>query len=664
MKPIRFIDKAGYYGDLDLRGKNRNEDVGLIVKLKAGEVATLGDIKTNNTFNPQIFMGAGKIVINSIDNRGFGGDGMQVRQSHVHVKYANVEDVTPTRPYSVCIREGDESIRECLARNNEEVYDPDLLDWVTHPAYKGKQIIPACHVDAVAQLYAVKEDGFTLNPEGIITDIRMPNVRARVDNPKVQLVMGSENNDYSDIHIGTERLDIQSSYNMPFVFNTLRESRLGCDNAKVERGLCVKIEEVKPRPKSIPANQKRTRDNEIKGFASEFVIERCNAKTADSCAVDGPKKITKKKTTQRKAPKNTGNNMITTELLTSMGVSRGAAAQWTNPLNIAADTYGMNVPTILEDWLAQLVHESQGLTRFRENLNYTTPERLVKVWPSRFCMHEGTSKLYAHDYVRNPEKLANEVYSDRMGNGPPESGDGFRFSGASVAMLTGRAMFQAYADFSGNDVVNEPELFDDKYISADSAAWVFAVEMGLIDEAEADLIDVIAKRYNGGYTGLKERKRLTAIAREYFLSRGVNMNQAQQASKPKPEKISFIESLSSRTVSGAVKAIAGGAGTGVVAVVQMANNISEDGVAVIEKVSTKVDEATAVLDKGKEVIDKVGGAADAVSGYSLVINWVSWLPWLIVLGMAAWIVSSGFRARNARIEDHRTGKNPIGKKYV
>ena len=233
--------------------------------------------------------------------------------------------------------------------------------------------------------------------------------------------------------------------------------------------------------------------------------------------------------------------LISVELLVRLGVSRADAEAWVEPLNYAAMAYGLNVPTVAEDWLAQLVHESQAFTKIREDLYYTTPSRLVAVWPSRFSMSGGKGRLCAQDYVCHPERLANAVYAERMGNGDLESGDGWRFSGGGPGMLTGRDMWQAYADFSGSDVVSDPTLFSDKFVAADSAGWMFAVAKGLIEAAKADLVREITRKINGGVIGLPERERLTAVARAYFVERGFALNQAVEfelraAPVPTPKK--------------------------------------------------------------------------------------------------------------------------------
>lgn len=215
--------------------------------------------------------------------------------------------------------------------------------------------------------------------------------------------------------------------------------------------------------------------------------------------------------------------IVTADLLQRLGVKEKPAKIWQDPLSKAGHRYQINTPTRVEDWLGQLIVESKHLTKTRENLYYSTPARLVAVWPTRFTMQRmpGHRKRYAPDYVCSPEKLANAVYSGRMGNGDEASGDGWRFSGGGIGMLTGRSMWAAYAKHSGNDVVNHPDLFDDPYVSADAAAWVFAVEKSLLDEADANLVTLIRERYNGGHIGLDETKAATKQVRAYFAEMGV-----------------------------------------------------------------------------------------------------------------------------------------------
>ena len=220
----------------------------------------------------------------------------------------------------------------------------------------------------------------------------------------------------------------------------------------------------------------------------------------------------------------TENRLITPDLLRALGCDQETAIKWAGALDEAAQRYGMYKPTVVEDWLGQLVVESERFTKTSENLYYVTPQRLLAVWPTRFAMQRGTGKRFAPDYVRNPQKLANAVYSGRMGNGDETSGDGWRFAGGGIGQLTGREMWEGYARYSGRDVVSNPALFEQVAVSADSAAWVFAVAKGLILLAEQDLVRRIAKRYNGGLVGFEDRQKATAAVRRYFVSKGVALD--------------------------------------------------------------------------------------------------------------------------------------------
>lgn len=113
----------------------------------------------------------------------------------------------------------------------------------------------------------------------------------------------------------------------------------------------------------------------------------------------------------------------------------GINPHWTEPLNALA-AWGITTPLRFAHALGQFTVETQGWSRFEENLYYTTPSRLVAVWPSRFTLSK------ARLYVRNPQGLANLVYNGRMGN-RPNSNDGWLHRGSGFIHLTGRDNFKA-----------------------------------------------------------------------------------------------------------------------------------------------------------------------------------------------------------------------------
>ncbi|MGL4543236.1 MAG: glycoside hydrolase family 19 protein, partial [Polymorphobacter sp.] len=105
----------------------------------------------------------------------------------------------------------------------------------------------------------------------------------------------------------------------------------------------------------------------------------------------------------------------------------------------------------LEFLLAQIGHESGGLTALVENLDYRAGG-IARTWPKIFA-----SEVEAAPFAHNPEKLANRVYAAKYGNGPTESGDGYRFRGRGYIQLTFRDGYQQVGDIAGMDFAGHPD---------------------------------------------------------------------------------------------------------------------------------------------------------------------------------------------------------------
>jgi putative chitinase len=162
-------------------------------------------------------------------------------------------------------------------------------------------------------------------------------------------------------------------------------------------------------------------------------------------------------------------------------------------------------------FFAQTSHETGGFKAFSENLNYSA-QGLQGIFGKYF---PGTLE---ESYARNPEKIANRVYADRMGNGNEASGDGWKFRGRGALQLTGKANYEAFAKYLGtNEVMENPDLVATKY-SFDSAMFFFEknklwtiCDKGINDAAILEL----TKRINGGTHGLEDRKLKTYKYYEY-----------------------------------------------------------------------------------------------------------------------------------------------------
>jgi putative chitinase len=174
----------------------------------------------------------------------------------------------------------------------------------------------------------------------------------------------------------------------------------------------------------------------------------------------------------------------------------------------AFEKYGINTNLRAAHFLAQIAHESGDFTIKTESMNYSTPARLVEIWPSRFNLDGTGGKKKASDYVKNQEKLAEAVYGGRMGNNNP--GDGFRFRGGGWLQLTGKEAYKGYAAYLGKTVEETADLLrsDNKY-ALDAACWEYCINMKLNSVADQgateEVVKKITKTVNGGHIGLADR---------------------------------------------------------------------------------------------------------------------------------------------------------------
>lgn len=175
-------------------------------------------------------------------------------------------------------------------------------------------------------------------------------------------------------------------------------------------------------------------------------------------------------------------------------------ARFSQHLEEAAARFSIDTVLRASHFLGQLAHESGEFRQVRENLNYSA-EGLMRTWPSRF-----PTKEIAARYARDPLRIANYVYSSRLGNGNEFSGDGARFIGRGLIQLTGKENYAtaSRALFNDDRLIYHPELLEEPEAAALSAGW-FWMRRGLNALADADDLEAITKKINGGTIGLKER---------------------------------------------------------------------------------------------------------------------------------------------------------------
>ena len=172
----------------------------------------------------------------------------------------------------------------------------------------------------------------------------------------------------------------------------------------------------------------------------------------------------------------------------------------------AAMNYYKLSPRRAAHFFAQTAHESGNFKAFSENLNYGA-KGLLGIFRKYF-----PTEALARAYERQPQKIANRVYANRMGNGDEASGDGWKFRGRGALQLTGKSNYQAFADYIGRpDVMTNPDLVANE-LCFESALWFFDRNKlwGICDQGVNDAsILALTKRINGGTHGLDDRKMKT-----------------------------------------------------------------------------------------------------------------------------------------------------------
>ena len=163
----------------------------------------------------------------------------------------------------------------------------------------------------------------------------------------------------------------------------------------------------------------------------------------------------------------------------------------------AAAKYGITGKHLAQ-FMAQVQVESGNFTRVEENLRYSA-KRLMEIFPKYY-----KSQADAEADAQSPINIANRVYGGRMGNGPPESGDGYKYRGRGLIQLTGKDNYAKFGKIVGMDLVNNPESAGDLATAADIAAAFYkknVVDAGI----DADNTGKVTKAINGGSIGLSER---------------------------------------------------------------------------------------------------------------------------------------------------------------
>jgi putative chitinase len=171
---------------------------------------------------------------------------------------------------------------------------------------------------------------------------------------------------------------------------------------------------------------------------------------------------------------------------------------WHEALDQLLDDYGINTPQRVAHFIAQCAHESGNFRFIRENLNYS-----AKGLMGTFKKYFPTEDL-ALQYQRKPERIANRVYANRMGNGDEASGDGWRYCGRGLIQLTGKDNYTFFAGSLGIPVEEAADYLATFEGAAQSACF-FWEQNNLNRFADANDIKGLTRAINGGHIGLEDR---------------------------------------------------------------------------------------------------------------------------------------------------------------
>ena len=190
---------------------------------------------------------------------------------------------------------------------------------------------------------------------------------------------------------------------------------------------------------------------------------------------------------------------FTLEQVEDMLKGNSEAEEWYDAMCHVLPQYGITTEARVAAFIAQCGHESNNFKVLSENLNYSS-DALNKIFPKYF----ERAGRDAEDYHRQPEKIANVIYANRMDNGDTDSGDGWTFRGGGILQLTGRANYTAFGNIYDISAEEATEYVREKRGALASACWYWETNK-LNRYADSGDIKGLTKRINGGYIGLEDR---------------------------------------------------------------------------------------------------------------------------------------------------------------
>jgi putative chitinase len=191
--------------------------------------------------------------------------------------------------------------------------------------------------------------------------------------------------------------------------------------------------------------------------------------------------------------------MVSPDQLKKMHIDPSLA----DAFNETFDRFGIITPNQQASWIGQCGHECGNFKILEENLNYRAAT-LLKLFPRTPKRAWGFTPEEAAAYEKQPQRIANRIYGNRMGNRDEASGDGFRFRGSGFLQLTGHSNFYHAGQALGEDFVMQPELVRTPKYAAMTAGWFWQTHK-LNQYADRQDFLMMTKKINGGTIGLDDR---------------------------------------------------------------------------------------------------------------------------------------------------------------
>jgi putative chitinase len=202
------------------------------------------------------------------------------------------------------------------------------------------------------------------------------------------------------------------------------------------------------------------------------------------------------------------------------------ATKWCDALNETCERFVIDSPFRIAGFISNVAHESAGFKVVTENLNYSA-QALCRVWSGRFAKVDAKGEKIidadgkyipnelAQAYAMQPEKIANYVYANRMGNGDEASGEGYFYRGRGLIQLTGKNNFLEYSFTCDNEAYQRPDIVTEDHYAAEAAGWYWD-RNNLNALADKQDIGGMRRRINGGYNGLDDAQIKYAKIMDYF----------------------------------------------------------------------------------------------------------------------------------------------------